>query len=209
MFQGGFQEERSHTTNLPDFEPEYFALVLQWFYTGLVVFSDGTAYIGKNDPKTMNEAVKMFLFADRYDTRSLRLQMFDILATWVFGCSTEGIPLDAVAVAKALAQFPETSGLYKLFSDLIIYSWTPASREQSIEVARYLPAAVIGRMFIEGLEDSKWRVKKAPYGKDMCQYHEHLNDLERDNCAKEMKERTSSLNIDVFMHARLSKRKEV
>lgn len=68
MSQGSFQEEWSHTTSLPDVEPKYIAPVLQWFYTGLIVLSDGTAYIGKNDPKTMNEAVKMFLFADRYDT---------------------------------------------------------------------------------------------------------------------------------------------
>jgi hypothetical protein len=204
IFQGGFEEEQSRTTNLPDIEPEHFALALQWFYTGQVVFSDGSKFVGVDDDKTFNEAIQMFLFADQYDTRALRRDIFDILANSAFRYS-----LDTVPVAKALSQLPESSGLYKLFADLVIYNWKPCNKQDAIEVASYLPAAVAGRLFFEGLEPSETRVKKAPYDKDMCQYHEHLNNGEREKCAKAMKRKASALKTEAAVHEKLSKRKGV
>jgi hypothetical protein len=201
-FEGGFQEKQTQTTNIPDIEPEHFALVLQWFYTGNVAFSDGTKYIGFADEEKFFEALEMFLFANQYDTKALRVAIFNIFATSMFSDS-----LKMTLVAKSLPTLPETSGLYKLFSDMIVYEWKPKDVHEGIEVASYLPTTVVGRLFFKRLEQTGLTgMGEAPYHTNMCQYHEHLEDFDRAVCKIAMEVKRLELKNELVAHEKLSRR---
>lgn len=208
MFEGGFQEEHSRATSLPDIEPECFALILQWFYTGNILFSDGTTYIGTDrDDTVMNEAIQMYLFADQYDTRALRDAVFDQFARWALSDShvADGVMMTAaVPLAKALSELPVRSGLYKFCSDLLVHSWIPKNIEESTEVAEYLPAEIAGRLFLTGRNlRGKVMATKAPYEKGVCQYHEHRTDAERDDCQSDSYYRLARMKSDAAVQARM------
>lgn len=207
MFEGGFQEERSRATNLPDIKPEYFALVLQWFYTGSILFSDGTAYIGiDRDDKAINEAVQMFLFADQYDTRALRDELFGTFARWALSEShvSDVVMTAAVPIAKALSELPAGSGLYKFCSDLLVHSWAPDNTDETTAVAEYLPADITGRLLLAG-RNLRGNVKttKAPYYMGMCQYHEHRTDVERGECMLDSNDKLARMRSDAEVQARM------
>lgn len=204
LFEGGFKETQSRTADLPDVKPKLFALVLCWFFTGHVLFSDKSNYVTVNDGKTFDEAVQMFLFADQYGTRKLRLDIFDVFACGKarYDCGLETIP-----IAKALSQLPENSGLYRFFEDLVIYNWDPKELEECTEIVLYLPPTVLGKLLFKGLQPYSLRSNKAPYNTDMCQYHEHLDETERDNCAEVLKAKTRKLKHMFEAQERLSKTK--
>lgn len=202
FFGGSFKERQSRTTNLTDIEPKYFALVLRWFHTGLVMFSDKFDYVCTEDDETFNEAIQMFLFADQDDTRDLRLAMFDVFAD---ANAQPGHVLDSIPTAKALSQLPYSSGLYEFFKDLIMYNWDPHDLEQRTEIALYLPPIVMGKLLLIGLSPISFRSKKAPYDKDMCQYHEHLNEIELDRCPEEMKVKMNTLKVKVIVQEKLNR----
>ncbi|TID16857.1 hypothetical protein E6O75_ATG09623 [Venturia nashicola] len=202
MFEGKFIESQSRTTDLPDIEPKYFALVLRWFHTGLVMFSDKSDFVCAEDDETFNEAIQMFRFADQYDTRDLRLAIFDVFA--YSKARPEG-SLDSIPVANALAQLPESSGLYKFFEDLIIYNWDPRDLEQCTEIALCLPPTVMGKLLLRGLSPISCRSEKAPYDKDMCQYHEHLSETERNQCPQKMKDKMDKLRNKVLAQEKLNR----
>jgi hypothetical protein len=209
-FEGEFKEATDRITDLPNVEPTIFSLILQWFYTGQVFFSDGKDVFPPNlDPATtFDNAIEMFLFADQYDTRSLRLAIFDKIAPIMIGkvsISHPGITI----VFQSIQNFPETSGLRKLLVDRLLYNWMPRSQIEVIKAVKSLPEDVVARLIYEdrGNGGSRPRGGKStrPWELDVCQYHEHLNDAEREQCAEEMEARIKSAEQTLEVVKLLSK----
>lgn len=44
-FEGRFEEQTSRETSLPDVEAKHFGLILQWFYSGRILFSNGSDFL--------------------------------------------------------------------------------------------------------------------------------------------------------------------
>lgn len=189
MFEGNFEETTSRTSSLPDIETRIFGLVLQWFYTGHVLFSDGTDSCSSIlDPSnTFTEAVKMFVFADQYDIRALRLAIFDIIAPVCAGSGVVAVA-GVVAMANAIRMLPESSGLRRLTSDCLIYDWTPKGLSRTAAITTKLHSDVLARIVfgdrrVNGDRPKLKKKAERPWEQDMCQYHEHLNDEGRQNCS--------------------------
>lgn len=139
----------------------------------------------------------MFVFADQYDTRALHLAIFDILAPVCAGSGVVAVA-GVVAMANAIRMLPESSGLRRLISDCLIYNWTPTDLGRTAVITTKLPSDVLARIVFEdrGANGDRPKLKKKaerPWKQDMCQYHEHLNDEERQNCSEYMMSRIQKL----------------
>ncbi|TID16858.1 hypothetical protein E6O75_ATG09624 [Venturia nashicola] len=202
----------SRTSSLPDIDPLIFGLVVQWLHTDRVVFSDGTDALPLDlaSPGTFLEAIKMFVFADQYDTRSLRLALFDKIAS-VFTATATIRTADFVATAQAIMMLPEASGLRRLLVDHLLWRWGPESVCNATDVVRHLPPEISGELIFEdrGSLGTPIRTRKRrdePWQKDMCQYHEHLNDRERKDCAGIMEARIKKIEAELTTMKRMARR---
>ncbi|TLD25759.1 actin binding protein [Venturia nashicola] len=212
LFNGNFEESASRTSSLPDIDPLIFGLVVQWLHTDRVVFSDGTDALPLDlaSPGTFLEAIKMFVFADQYDTRSLRLALFDKIAS-VFTATATIRTADFVATAQAIMMLPEASGLRRLLVDHLLWRWGPESVCNATDVVRHLPPEISGELIFEdrGSLGTPIRTRKRrdePWQKDMCQYHEHLNDRERKDCAGIMEARIKKIEAELTTMKRMARR---
>lgn len=210
MFEGNFEETTSRTSSLPDLEPRIFGLILQWFYSGHVLFSNGTDVLPAKLPQTDTflEALHMYRFADAYDTRDLRKAIFEKVA----GVLVQRISMTdqgMEALARALSILPENSGLWKLIADRFLYCWEPKTEEQTAAVLPFLPAILVVKLLILGVgKGSKIdRTNPSPWRVDMCQYHEHLNESERNGCAEKMEAAIAKSTYSLETEKLLGKRK--
>lgn len=193
-FNGSFDEAKKRRSCHPDVEVATFEAFAHWLYFKEVVFEDGTKEFctvkdkdetDDIDHTKTEEAIKIYIFADRFDVRGLRYDIFGIISSyWAVCCYIPALE----TIRYALENLPDGSPLRKYFIDLMVYKW--ANNEDGLErfksqglnfspeVLWHLLVRCKVRLWTEreNLRD------RAPYIEDICQYHEHQSSEDKAAC---------------------------
>jgi hypothetical protein len=178
-FNGSFKEARTGELTLTDAEPAHFTTFLNWAYTGIIELEDGSTSIKSEN---LDEFISLYLFADKYDSKTFREQILNSIIHWVDSMDviSRGMNMPQLAdFARVFNSLPENSPLYKFFFDVCVQCATPNTIEVAFDWYRQFPANVVANALYYHAwrlpTDLRWRA-------NLCQYHEHVNDEEKSAC---------------------------
>lgn len=176
-------EAKSNTITLEDVDETTFQHFLRYIYLQKLPFD--VADWRKIDVGKLEEAARLFIFAEIYDLIELRrhcVQVF-ILAeqngVWI---SSKG---DLSILSLVFNNVPETSSLYRLLADIEVYKLTLETEEKTRMWIEAVPTSlVVRKLSLESDGDRDRRKGQVLYP---CVYHEHDSYAHRENCPAEDK----------------------
>ncbi|KAK5725004.1 hypothetical protein LTR17_013390 [Elasticomyces elasticus] len=228
-FGEGFEEGKTGEITLPDTKIWVFECFIGWLYTQKVFWehqdsrsleqpmldrfttakpaADYLDVADLLDPVTwkFEDLFDLYIFADKYDTRRLRTAVMTLIQTKLFQSkpmSYAGLIFSECTVA--FDNVPDSSPLYKLLVDLMIYDMDPLDLTEH-DNYQHLPLSVCSEILSRTAQlvrclrcdecqqsalcndsDTHPDVKSATptYDTDFCKYHEHDSDEERRLCVR-------------------------
>jgi len=98
-FEGSFEEAEKSEIPLPDTKPSVFRAYMQWLYRQAsgAPNSEPSACIGRDDEI---QAVELFIFANRYDTRRLRIKIVEFFMHHLSNRTAPQLSFSAVALPR-------------------------------------------------------------------------------------------------------------
>ncbi|KAK3618853.1 hypothetical protein LTR56_024367 [Elasticomyces elasticus] len=211
-FGGDFEEGRLGKITLPDTKPWVFECFIGWLtldqpFLDQQSHTEGAAELTNADlidPVAWldYDLFDLYIFADKYDTQLLRKAVMEVIQIKVF----QTLPFSYLFPSKsdlahAFRHLPDTSPLYRLLTEIMVYDTDPDVVAES-DRPEVLPSRALCEVLVRTtqlarcaecsqckhghpcLDKSHADIKstRAPYCKSLCVYHEHDSEEEQKMC---------------------------
>jgi hypothetical protein len=183
-----FQEALDRKIDLPHVKADTMERFIDWLYTGKLEIAEIDEKFDGGTYKRQQELVDLYVFADAHDVPSLRMAAIDELFDY-FNHPTTLLPAKE-EITSMFAQFPPSSALLKLIVDVdcryhVLYDGETEAEEKSTSQTlppEFLASAYTRHCYVMGkIVRGDWKLR---YKLCVCDYHEHADQKERDECPR-------------------------
>lgn len=166
-------EAKSNTISLEDVDETTFRHFLSYIYIKKLPFD--LMKSAATDPGTLEEAARLFIFAEIYDLIEVRRHCVQVFVAAEQYEDWSILEERLRILPLVFDNVPETSSLYRLLADIEVYNVGFVQEEDIMLWVEAVPKSLIARKLFVHYNKQESTLYS-------CDYHEHQSDVDRQQC---------------------------